>query len=83
MNIERVEQETVDEENTVLTKVVLRDVASHCILTRLVIKALGRPGVDTDLEFFGSGDRWILMWTYPTLTLEATRALMEGCCRAM
>lgn len=78
MNIELIDQESCDEDNIVLTKVVLSQVESQCILSRLAIKALGRPGVDTDLQFFGSGDCWTLMWTYPTLTLEATRTLVTN-----
>lgn len=78
MNIELIDQEPLDEPNIVMTKVVLSQVESQCILARLAIKALGRPGANTDLAFFGSGEHWTLMWTYPTLTLEATRALITG-----
>jgi hypothetical protein len=78
MNIDLIEQEPLDEYNAVMTKVVLSQVESQCILARLAIKALGRPGLDTDLEFVGSGEHWVLMWTYPALTLEATRVLVAG-----
>lgn len=78
MNIELIDQEPINEHDTVITKVVLSQVESQCILSRLAIEALGRPGVDTDLQFFGSGDSWTLMWTYPTLTLEATRTLVTN-----
>lgn len=77
MNIEQVDQAAIDEHNTILTKVVFSQVESQCILARLMIQALGRPGVDTDLEFVGAGDQWVLMWTYPTLTLEATKTLLN------
>ncbi len=83
MNIERIHQEPLDEPDSVLTSVVLSQVESQCILTRLAIQALGKPGVDTDLEFIGSGDQWILMWTYPALTLEATRTLIQGMMQRM
>jgi hypothetical protein len=76
MNIELIDQEPLNEHNTVMTKVVLSHVESQCILARLATKALGRPGVDTDLAFVGSGEHWTLMWTYPRLTLEAARALI-------
>ncbi len=76
MNIESIEQKPLNEHNTVMTRVVLRDVESQCILTRVAIRALGRPGVDTDLTFVGSGEQWTLIWTYPAMPLEATNALI-------
>lgn len=77
MNIKQIEQEPLaDERNTILTKVVFSQVESQCILARLAIAALGRPGIDTDLAFVGSGDHWTLMWTYPTLSLEAAHKLV-------
>jgi hypothetical protein len=78
MNIQSIDQEQLDGDKTIMTKVVFSNVESQCILTRLIIKALGRPGVDTDLEFIGSGEQLIMMWTYPMLTLEETRALIAG-----
>lgn len=76
MNIESIDQELLHGSHRVITKVVFSRVESQCILARLAIQALGRPGVDTDLSFVGSGNQWILMWSYPTLSLEAAQALM-------
>jgi hypothetical protein len=76
MNIESIEQEPIDNTDAVMTRVVVNGVASQCILVRLIIDALGRPGVDNDLEFFGSGDRWIVVWTHPQLTVDETRELV-------
>lgn len=56
--------------------VAIEGVTSQCILARLIIKAMGRPGIDNDLEFIGSGDRWLISWTQPQLTLEETRELI-------
>jgi hypothetical protein len=57
--------------------VVMNNVASQCILARLMIAALGRPGVDNDMEFMGSGDRWIVVWTQPKLTIDETREVVN------
>jgi hypothetical protein len=76
MNIESISQKPFDDDGSVFTEVVLNNVESQCLLTRSAIKALGRPGADTDLSFFGSGDQWTLMWSYPTFTLEETRELV-------
>ncbi|MEB3291991.1 MAG: hypothetical protein VKJ24_02405 [Synechococcales bacterium] len=42
MNIQSIDQESLDVDNGVMTKVVLSHVESQCILTRLAIKAIGR-----------------------------------------
>ena len=85
MRIESIEQEYIasqdpDEmgrESIVATRVVIQEVSSPCILSRLMISTLGRPGVDTDMELFNSGDRCIIIWTRPQLTLEAAQAVMS------
>jgi hypothetical protein len=76
MNIESIERDTIPETDEIITTVIIKGVTSQCILARLVISVLGRPGVDNDLEFIGSGDRWLISWTQPQLTLEETRELM-------
>jgi hypothetical protein len=77
MNIESIDHEPIDGTDTVMTTVVINNVASQCILARLMIAALGRPGVDNDMEFMGSGDRWIVVWTQPKLTIDETREVVN------
>jgi hypothetical protein len=85
MKIESIEQECLtppanDEANSnaiVATRVIIGEVSSPCILSRLMIDRLGRPGIDNDMELFHSGDRCIIVWTQPQLTLEATQAFIE------
>ncbi len=77
MRIESIEQESIADTDEVMTRIVLHGVDSQCTLARLMIKALGRPGVDNDMEFLGSGDRWMILWTQPQLPLEETRMLVE------
>lgn len=76
MNIESIARDTIPGTDEIITTVTINGVTSQCILARLVIAALGRPGVDNDLEFIGSGDRWLVSWTQPQLTLEETRELI-------
>lgn len=77
MKIESIDQEPLEGTEIILTQVVMSAVSNQCILIRLMIDALGRPGVDSDLEVFASGDRWIVTWTRPELTLNETRALIS------
>ena len=77
MKIESIEQEPINGTDEVMTTVVMNEVASQCILARLMIGALGRPGVDNDMEFMGSGDRWIVVWTQPMLTIDETREVVN------
>jgi hypothetical protein len=77
MNIESIDHEPIDGTDVVMTTVVINNVASQCILARLMIAALGRPGVDNDMEFMGSGDRWIVVWTQPKLTIDETREVVN------
>jgi hypothetical protein len=76
VKVESIRQEKIDADGSTLTEVVLGGVDSLCILTRVMIKAIGRPGVDSDLEFLGSGDRWTLVWTYPCLSPEEVLAAL-------
>lgn len=85
MKIEAIEQDCVaDQDNSgfggetiVVTRVIVGEVSSPCILSRLMIAALGRPGTDNDMELFHSGDRCIVIWTRPQLSLETTQALIN------
>lgn len=76
MKIESIEQEAVSGTDMIVTKVLVNEVESHCILTRLMIKALGRPGVDTDMRLWGANDEWVITWTQPQLTIEQTRTVV-------
>lgn len=77
MKVESIDQEKLEDSGETLTEVVLSGVESLCILSRVMIKAIGRPGVDSDLEFLGSGDRWVIAWTYPRLSIEDVRDLLD------
>jgi hypothetical protein len=77
MRVESIYQEKLEDREETLTEVVLSGVESLCILSRVIIKAIGRPGVDSDLEFLGSGDRWVIAWTYPHLSLEDVEDLLH------
>ena len=77
MKIESIEQELIEGTEIVLTRVTFERVESSCILSRLIIDTLGKPGIDNDLEFLGSGNQWELVWTKPKLTIEQTRKLIN------
>lgn len=85
MKIESIEQEYLTESTEaklgsdpiLLTEVIISEVASPCILSRLMINALGRPGIDTDMEVMSGGDRCIICWTQPQLSLEVVKARLE------
>ncbi|MEM9510341.1 MAG: hypothetical protein AAGA16_22105 [Cyanobacteria bacterium P01_E01_bin.35] len=62
---------------TVLTRVKLNQVSSPCILSRLMMDTFGKPGIDNDLEFLGSGSQWEVVWTEPKLTIEKTREIIN------
>ncbi|MEM7760898.1 MAG: hypothetical protein AAF298_22625 [Cyanobacteria bacterium P01_A01_bin.40] len=62
---------------TVLTRVTFNQVSSPCILSRLMMDTLGKPGIDNDLEFLGSGSQWEVVWTEPKLTIEKTREIIN------
>ena len=77
MRIESIEQELIEGTKTILTRVTLNQVNSPCILSRLMIDSLGKPGIDNDLELLGSGSQWELVWSEPQLTIEQTRKLIS------
>lgn len=77
MQIEDIYQENLMEFDATMTTVVIDQVDSQCTLARLLIKAIGRPGVDTDMELIGSGSRWTVMWTRPLLSVEETAAMVQ------
>ncbi len=77
MKVESIYQEKLEDNSGTLTEVVLSGVESLCILSRVMIKAIGRPGVDSDLEFLGSGDRWVIAWTFPNLPVDEVRDLLD------
>ncbi|MFB2919232.1 MULTISPECIES: hypothetical protein [Aerosakkonema] len=77
MNIDSIEQEAIADTDTIMTTVVISAVASQCVLARQMIDILGRPGIDNDMEFIGSGERWAISWTQPKLTLNETKTLVN------
>jgi len=77
MNIEFIEQELLEDTDTIMTIVSISSVNSQCVLARLMIDILGRPGVDNDMQFMGSGDRWTVTWTEPNLPLDVTKTLVN------
>ncbi|MEL7039309.1 MAG: hypothetical protein AAFO04_27405 [Cyanobacteria bacterium J06592_8] len=86
MKITSIEQEYItnpnenqtDREAILATKIIFDGVSSPCILSRLMIEALGRPGKDNDMELLNSGERCIVVWTQPQLSLEATQNLINS-----
>jgi hypothetical protein len=77
MHIESIEQEQIAGTQRVLTRVTLNRVSSSCILSRLAMDTLGRPGIDNDLQLLGSGSQWEMVWTKPQLTIEQTREIIS------
>ncbi|XWK88422.1 MAG: hypothetical protein U7127_30285 [Phormidium sp.] len=77
MNIEFIEQELLEDTDTVMTIVAISSVKSQCVLARLMIDILGRPGLDNDMQFMGSGDRCTVTWTKPNLPLDVTKTLVN------
>ncbi len=77
MKIESIEQQLIEGTETILTRVTLNQVSSPCILSRLMMDTLGKPGIDNDLEFLGSGSQWEVVWTEPELTIEQTREIIN------
>ncbi|MEM8721076.1 MAG: hypothetical protein AAGE84_17550 [Cyanobacteria bacterium P01_G01_bin.39] len=77
MKIKSIEQELIEGTEILLTKVTLNQVNSSCILSRLIIDTLGKPGIDNDLQFIGSGSQWEIVWTEPKLTIEQTREIIS------
>ncbi len=77
MKIESIKQELIEGTETILTRVTINQVDSSCVLSRLIIDTLGKPGIDNDLEFLGSGSQWEVVWTEPKLTIEQTREIIS------
>lgn len=77
MNIEFIEQELLEDTETVMTIVAISSVNSQCVLARLMIDIMGRPGIDNDMQFMGSGDRCTVSWTQPNLPLDVTKTLVK------
>ncbi|MEA5511769.1 hypothetical protein VB715_18515 [Crocosphaera sp. UHCC 0190] len=76
MKIQSINHEPIEGTDTVLTTVIINQVPSQCILARLLIDALGKPGIDNDLEMVGSGDTWTIIWSQPLAIMDNTRKLM-------
>ena len=77
MKIESIEQESIEGTEIIVTKVNLNQVKSSCLLSRLIIDTLGKPGIDNDLQLLGSGSQWEAVWTKPKLTIEQTREIIS------
>ena len=76
MQIELIDQQVMEGFDRPINRVILNQVDSPCILSRLLTKALGRPGIDTDMELVGGGMRWTIMWTEPEFDLPEIRELI-------
>lgn len=76
MNIQSISHEPIQGTDNVLTTVIINQVSSQCILARLMIDLLGKPGIDNDMEMMGTGDTWTIIWTQPIAIIEKTQALM-------
>ncbi|MDJ0658891.1 MAG: hypothetical protein QNJ42_05310 [Crocosphaera sp.] len=76
MNIHSINHEPIEGTDNVLTTMVIHQVSSQCILARLLIDVLGKPGIDNDLEMMGTGDSWTIMWTQPLAIIEKTQVLI-------
>lgn len=76
MKIQSINHEPIEGTDTVMTTVVIDEVTSQCILARLMIDALGRPGIDNDMEMLGSGDTWTILWNQPKEMMDKTRELL-------
>lgn len=76
MNIEAIEQHLIEDTKIILTTIRLNQVNSPCLLSRMIIDALGKPGIDNDLTFLGSGSHWEVSWSKPKLSIEQTREII-------
>lgn len=77
MNIQSISHESIKGTDNVLTTVIINQVPSQCILARLLIDVLGKPGIDNDLEMMGTGDTWTIMWTQQEAIIEQTQQLIR------
>ena len=50
MKIQSITHDPIEGTDNVLTTVIINQVASQCILARLLIDVLGKPGIDNDLD---------------------------------
>ena len=78
MKIQSITHDPIEGTDNVLTTVIINQVASQCILARLLIDVLGKPGIDNDLEMMGSGDTWTIIWTQPLAIIENTQQLIRN-----
>lgn len=76
MNVQSITHEPIECTDNVLTTIVINQVSSQCVLARLLIDVLGKPGIDNDMEMMGTGDTWIIIWTQPLAIIEKTQALI-------
>ncbi|WP_107670226.1 hypothetical protein [Cyanothece sp. BG0011] len=76
MNIKSISHETIQGTDNVLTTVIINQVSSQCILARVMIDLLGKPGIDNDMEMMGTGDTWTIIWTQPIAIIEKTQSLL-------
>ena len=76
MNIKSITHDPIEGTDNVLTTVIINQVHSQCILARLLIDVLGKPGIDNDLEMMGTGNTWTIMWTQPLAIIEQTQQLI-------
>ena len=76
MKIQSINHEPINGTEMVMTTIVINEVTSQCILARLIIDALGRPGIDNDLEMLGSGDTWTIIWTQHQTMIDNSRELI-------
>ncbi|MDJ0599258.1 MAG: hypothetical protein QNJ37_10510 [Crocosphaera sp.] len=77
MNIQSITHNPIEGTDNVLTTVIINQVSSQCILARLLIDVLGKPGIDNDLEMMGTGDTWTIMWTQKETIREQTQQLIR------
>ena len=77
MKNQSITHDPIEGTDNVLTTVIINQVASQCILARLLIDVLGKPGIDNDLEMMGSGDTWTIIWTQPLAIIENTQQLIR------
>ncbi len=76
MNIQSISHEPIEGTDNVLTTVIINQVSSQCILARVMIDLLGKPGIDNDMEMMGTGDTWTIIWTQPLAIIEKTQSLL-------
>ena len=77
MNIQSITHDPIEGTDNVLTTVIINQVSSQCILARLLIDVLGKPGIDNDLEMMGSGNTWTIIWTQQEAIIEHTQQLIR------